>query len=202
MNDRYEINKFIELSRDLRVRDPVDQQNLGELVRAGALGHELEEELGRPHNRTVPITLHLANSTAFNVGRTLADVDIELRRAASYLTTGSLRPLKSSVLVEVSSAERASSVAVTLLVSQNLFDLLTSRPFDFLLILSWLWEHRLSRTRARVARDGTDHLQILNQVARSSSECLPKNKPVMTTLDIRTDGSARFEFCSADIPSA
>lgn len=202
MNNRYEINKFIELSNELRVRDPVDQRNLGVLVRAGTLRHELTKELGRTQTRTVPVSLHLADSTAFNVGRILADIDIELRRAGSYLTTGSLRPLRSSGLVEVSSAEQASSIDVTLLASQILSNLLTSRPFDFLLTLSWLWEHRLSRTRARVARDGTDHLQILNQVARSSSECLAKNEPVMTTLNIETDGSTRFEFLSPDMPSA
>ena len=145
-------------------------------------------------HQTAPVFLHLADSTVFNVGRILVDVDIELRRAGSYLTSGSLRPLKGSDLVVLKSAERASSSTITLLTSQIISVLLTSRPFDFLLVLSWMWEHRLNRTRAHLVRDETHYLKNLNQIFRSSFECLAENKPAIMKLRVGMDGSTRIEL--------
>lgn len=182
------------MSNQLRASTRINQNKLSELVRAGSARHHLTVAVSQRQHHTVPVTLQLADSTVFNVGRILVDADVELRRAGSYLTFGSLRPLKGSDLVVLKSAEPSSSITITLLTSQILSGLLTSRPFDFLLILSWMWEHRLNRTRTHFVRDETHHLQNLNQIFRNLSECLENNQPAIMNLSVGEDGSTRIEL--------
>lgn len=196
-HDRYRLNEYEDRSADFAGRSSVDQQSLGELLRRSEIVYASSKGLDHALLRALPLRVHLAISTSANVGRTLVDLEIELRRAASYLTSGSLRPSRDNQTVEVISAQHVASIQIVVAVAMEIYSLLTSRPVDFLLLLDWFWSHRHNRTKVRLPYEETDPTRVWADMVAEAKRCNEAGRPVVVTVSNSADGSTtRFGFKS------
>jgi hypothetical protein len=195
--DRYALSQFEDLNHRFSSRSFVDQELLGDLLRQSEIIYSSSLEPEYEEVRAIPIQVHQSDSTSASVGRTLSDLDIELRRCASYMLRGSIQPMRDDQLVEVFSAQYVSSIDIVVVVAKGIYELLTSRPVDFLQALDWLWSHRLNRTKVRHANEEIDRRRIWDDVYRMGMECLDRGRPTTITIVIGADGSTKFGFESA-----
>jgi hypothetical protein len=190
--DRYRLDEFHERSEEFFIHGGVDQQLLGDLLGQSELIYASSKGLGHELLRAIPLHVHLANSTSANVGRTLVDLEIELRRATSYLGNGLLRPSRDNQMVEVLTAQHSSSITIVVAVAMDLYGLLTSRPVDFLMLLDWFWSHRRNRTKVRLPYEETDPTRGWDDVVAMARSCIEAGRPVVVTVEVDSDGSTRF----------
>ncbi len=194
--DRYRLDEFQDRRTEFSAHTELDQQLLGDLLGQSELIYASSKGLGHPLLRAIPLHVHLANSTSANVGRTLVDLEIELRRAASCLGNGSLRPSRDNQMVEVLTAQHSSSIAIVVAAAMDLYSLLTSRPVDFLLLLDWFWSHRHNRTKVRLPYEETDPTRVWDDIVAMARRCIEAGRPVVVTVVVESDGSTRFGFRS------
>ena len=192
--NRYAVDELVEIFNDLRSTSSIDQAALGGLlVRAAGDRHYLTKGLTLPP-RMIPIHAHLASSAIGDIGRTLLDLDIELRRTLSFMTNDSTRPFRDRSAVDFIYARHISSTDVFLLLSHAFHEIVTSRPLDFLLTLSWFWNHRVSQTRIRPARERGDHIDSFDRITDLARESLASGEPTVITITVDADGSSEFTF--------
>lgn len=195
-SSRYAINEFLDIYNDLHAATNFDQQALGTLLdRAVGERYDLVKGLTLLQ-QTLPMNSHLASSVVGDIGRTLLDLDVELRRTLSFISEGSTRPLRDRSAVQFLSARHTSSTDILLLLSRVFYEVLSSRPLDFLVTFSWFWDHRLNQTRSRPAQDQRGHISALNAIADVARESLNSGQPVVMTMKIAADGSTEFMFDS------
>lgn len=195
-HDRYRLNEYEERRADIAGLSHADQQSFGELLRRSEIVYASSKGLDHALLRALPLRVHLANSTSANVGRTLVDLEIELRRVASYLTSGSLRPSRDNQSVEVISAQHVASIQIVVAVAMEIYGLLTSRPVEFLLLLDWFWSHRHNRTKVRLPYEETDPTRVWTDIVAEAKRCIEAGRPVVVTVTDNADGSTRFGFRS------
>lgn len=194
--DRYALREFEVLKRDFSSIVDKDQLRLGELLRRSEIVYTSSKGMHHPQLTALPVRVHLANSTASNVGRILLDLDVELRRAASYLGSGSLRPSRNNQIVEVISARHVASIDIVVAAAEEIYRLLTSRPIEFLILLDWFWSHRYHRTKVRLAYEEINPVQAWNDVVEMAHVCIEVGRPVVITMEVDRDGSTRFGLTS------
>src|ERR1035438_7534442 len=109
-HDRYHLKEFSELRNKFSIGSDTEQQTLGNLLRRSELTYASSKEIDHSPLLALPLQIRLANSTSANVGRTLMDLELELRRTASYMSSGTIRPSRNNEIVEVISAPHVSSI--------------------------------------------------------------------------------------------
>jgi hypothetical protein len=196
IRERFAIGEFIELQNDFLSRATVDQRQLGELIERSEVIYTSSKGVHHPRLHAIPLHLHLENSTSAHVGRTLLDLDVELRRTASYLSSGSLRPSRNNNIVEVLSAQHVASIDVVVAAAREIYDLLTSRPLDFLALMVWFWDHRHNRTRVLQPYEEIDPVQVWENLHQSAAACIAQERSVTVTVDMTIDGTTNFAFGS------
>ncbi|MDH2903100.1 MAG: hypothetical protein PXZ08_04010 [Actinomycetota bacterium] len=197
--DRYRLDQFHLRHTGLFAHTELDQQLLGDLLGQSELVYSSSKWRAQPLLRAIPLHVHLANSTSANVGRILVDLEIELRRAASYLGNGSLRPSRDNQMVEVLTAQHSSSIDIVVAAAMNLYSLLTSRPIDFLLLLDWFWSHRHNRTKVRLPYEETVPTGAWDDIVAMAGRCIEVGRPVVVTVVVESDGSTKFGFRSLGV---
>ncbi len=195
-DSRYRLNDFHYQLSEFSSGIEVDQQLLGELLVSSELVYASSKGLDHPLLRAIPLHVHLANSTSANVGRALVDLEIELRRVASYLSNGSLRPSRDNQMVEVLTANHVASIDIVVAAAMQIHELLKSRPVDFLLLLDWFWSHRHNRTKVRLPYEETDPAVAWAGIVAMARSCIAVGRPVVVTAAVETDGSTQFGFQS------
>jgi hypothetical protein len=145
--NRYDIEEMTRSMDTIRVERELIDGDLGALFEEVRLVSAKPRELHSPAELATPIHLKLIDSTAANAGRALSDLDRELRRTSTYLLNGRLRPSRDVGSVEVLDAKRSTSIDIVVAVSKAMHTQLSSIPMKYLLTLSWLWNHRVNRTR-------------------------------------------------------
>lgn len=196
--NRYRISEFSNHSRAFAAQSHVDQPRLGQLISRSEVTFISSHELHHPLVRAVPLRVHIENSTSANIGRILLDLDVELRRCAAYLTTGSIRPSRARNTVELISAQHGASNDLVIAVASEPFNVVTSRPFDFIVLLDWCWSHRVNRTRTRQPYEELDPVTNWQRMAQTASTCIDRGQPVSLSMNVAADGSTTFAFALID----
>ena len=195
-HDRYRIDDYNDRRFEFFSHYEIDQRTLGSLLGQSELVYASSKGLDHPLLRAIPLHVHLANSTSASVGRTLVDIEIELRRTASYLESRSLRPTRDTQMVEVLTAHHVASIDIVVAAAMEIYGLLTSRPVDFLLLLDWFWSHRHNHTKVRPPNEETDPTMIWADIVVLAKRCIESDRPVVVTIVLANDGSTRFGFQS------
>lgn len=196
VRDRYRLGEFLTLSREFIAHSDLDQRQLGSLLSRSEITFTSSREFHHPLVRAVPLHVHIDNSTSANVGRTLLDLDVELRRCSSLLTTGSIRPTRNNHAVEVISAQHRTSIDLVVAVANEPFNLTTSRPFDFVVLLDWCWSHRINRTKNRKPYEESDPVRSWHEIAQTATTAIDRGRPVELSMTVSPDGSTTFAFIS------
>jgi hypothetical protein len=194
IRDRFSLSEFINLQSDFLARAPIDQRRLGELIERSEVIYTATRGVSHPRLHAIPVHLHLENSTAANVGRTLVDLDVELRRTASYLSGGSARPSRNKNIVEILSAQHVASIDVVVAAAREIYELLTSRPIDFLQLMVWFWDHRHNRTKVRLPYEQVNPLRSWESLHQSAANAIARDRSVTVTVDVTAEGSSTFGF--------
>jgi hypothetical protein len=194
--DRYRLGEFADLRSQFSLPTNIEQRQLGSLLRRSELTYASSKGIDHPQLLAMPLQIHLANSTSANVGRTLLDLEVELRRTASYLENGAIRPSRNNEIVEMISARHVTSIDLVVAAAREIYNLLTSRPLDFLLLLDWFWSHRYNRTKVRSPYEHVDPTRIWAELVAMAQSCIKSGRPVVVTMTIEVDGSTKFGFRS------
>ena len=194
--DRFQLNEFAGLQSQVRLLTNIEQQQLGSLLRRSELTYVSSKGIDRSQLLAIPLQIHLANSTSANVGRTLLDLELELRRTASYLEHGAIRPSRNSEIVEMISARHVDSIKLVVAAAMEIYSLLTSRPIDFLLLLDWFWSRRHSHTKVRPPYEDTHSTRPWAEMIAMAKSCIESGRPVVVSMTIKADGSTEFGFRS------
>jgi hypothetical protein len=195
-HDRYHLKEFSELRNKFSIGSDTEQQTLGNLLRRSELTYASSKEIDHSPLLALPLQIRLANSTSANVGRTLMDLELELRRTASYMSSGTIRPSRNNEIVEVISARHVSSIDLVIAAAMEIHSSLTSRPLDFLQILNWFWTHRHNFTKVRLPHDNTDPTRIWTEMIEMAKRCIESGRSVVVTAAVEIDGSTKFGFKS------
>jgi hypothetical protein len=194
MSDRYLLNDYaIQSAEFSKLTENLDRP-LGHLLRDSEFGFVISGDMKPPVYSAIPIHVHLENSTTSNVGRTLLDLDVELRRCATYMLDGSIRPLRNFTSVELISAVRTYSVDIVIAVARQLYDLLITRPVTFLQLLDWFWSLRLSQTKVRQPHVEVNRAEPWNDIVSLATSCIEHGRSVVLTVDVTSEGTTRFGF--------
>jgi hypothetical protein len=194
--DRYRLSEFAGLRNKFSLPSDIEQRQLGSLLRRSELTYASSKGIDHPQLLAMPLQIHLANSTSANVGRTLLDLEVELRRTAAYMENGAIRPSRNNEIVEMISARHVASVDLVVAAAMEIYSLLTSRPIDFLLLLDWFWTHRHNHTKARSPYEHIDPTRIWGELVAMAQSCIESGGPVVVTMTIEVDGSTKFGFRS------
>lgn len=194
VRDRYRLGEFLTLSREFIAHSDLDQRQLGSLLSRSEITFTSSREFHHPLVRAVPLHVHIDNSTSANVGRTLLDLDVELRRCSSLLTTGSIRPTRNNHAVEVISAQHSTSIDLVVAVANEPFNIATSRPLDFVVLLDWCWSRRLNRTKTRQPYEELDPVISWQRIAQTASLSIDRGQPIELSMSIAAGGSTTCAF--------
>jgi hypothetical protein len=194
-HDRYRLNEFNVLRNRFPLIENIDQQQLGNLLRRSDRTFQSSNGMDHLEVRAIPLHVQITNSSAAHVGRTLFDLDIELRRTSSFLNE-SLRPIRGGGTVEVVSAEHTASLLIVVGLTTMIYNLLTSRPVDFLQLMAWLWDHRLNWTKSHQPYEEIDSTMVWRDLLQMATDCVESGQPVVATAVIDADGFTRFGFQS------
>lgn len=181
---RYALDEFFRICDGINVLSTLDQEVLGALldrVSGADLGIGGVSVLP---SRTIPLHVQLASSVSGDVGRTLLDLDVELRRALSQVTNGSLQPFRDRGTVEFFWGRRIASTDCFVLLSCPFHEVLLTTPLDFLLTLSWFWNLRLNQTKTSTAKNIENQIASLNAIASSATESVRLGQPTVITLRV------------------
>lgn len=192
--DRFALDGFTQLQERYAQSSSVAQEQLGDLVRRTEITYSTRHGINQLEIRAIPLHVHLANSTMANLGRTLSDLDVELRRTASFMLNESTKPLPESRMVEVFSAKHVSSIDVVVVAAMDIYHFLTLRPVDFLLTLDWFWSRRHNRTKVRQPTEYIDRREMWEETLLLAHDCVELGRPVAITMELFEDGSTRFRF--------
>jgi hypothetical protein len=194
IRDRFALSEFIDLQNDFLTGATIDQRQLGELIERSEVIYTSSKSVHHPRLRAIPIHLHLDNSTAAHVGRTLLDLDVELRRTASYLSRGSVRPARNNQIVEVLSAQHTASIDIVVAAAREIYDLLTSRPLDFLQLMVWFWDHRHNRTKVLQPYEEINPIRVWENLYETAGKCIALDRSVTVSVNMGIDHNAIFGF--------
>jgi hypothetical protein len=195
-HDRYRLLEFQDLRNRYPLPSDVDQQKLGGLLRRSELTYMKSKDFDNVAMLSVPLHIHLANSTAANVGRILLDLQVELRRTAAYQQNETIRPTGNNEIVEMISANHEASIDLVIAAAMEIYILLTSRPIDFLLLLDWCWTHRHNRTKVRSPYEDIDRTRVWSDLIAMARSCVEADRPTVVTMTMEIDGSTKFELRS------
>lgn len=195
-HDRYCIKEFVELRNKFSLGTDTEQRMLGSLLRRSEITYASSKGIDHPPLLALPLQIHLANSTSANVGRALIDLELELRRTASYLDSGTIRPSRNSEIVEVISARQHSSIDLVVAAAMEIYRLLTSRPLDFVLALDWFWSHRHNFTKVRLPNGHNDPTRVWTEMLENAKRCIESGRSVVGTMEVEVNGSTKFGFKS------
>lgn len=195
-HDRYRLSELTELRNKFSLGPEIEQQTLGNLLRHSELTYASSKGIDHPQLLALPLHIHLANSTSANVGRTLIDLELELRRTASYMNSGTIRPSRNNEIVELISAGHISSIDLVVAAAMEIYSSLTSRPLDFVQILDWFWSHRHNFTKVRLPNEVKDPTGIWTEMAEMAKKCIESGRMVVVTTKVEVDGSTKFGFQS------
>jgi hypothetical protein len=192
LNDRYVVNSFREARRQLIGIAPINQALLGTLlINANRHFHaSISSELVP----TLPVRIELSSSQIGDVGQVLIDLDLEIRRTASYLAVGATRPLRERGTVTLLGGSRTSSTIIFVSVSGSIYEALVAKPLDFVLAMSWFWDHRLTRTKYRALVSEDESHGTLTHITRSAQLAITAARPSVVALRIDPQGETLFEF--------
>ena len=193
-SDRYALGEFTSLQDGLSAPSENNEVLLGKLLRRSEITYTNSIGFDQTEHRAIPIHVHLENSTSANVGRFLLDIDIEIRRCASYMLSGSSRPSRKYQLVEMISAERTNSAELVVAAALEVYSVLTSRPIAFLQLLDWVWSHRLNRTKVRRPFEQIDPRWVWEDLLRRANHCIELDRPATLTVVMGAEGSTTFGF--------
>lgn len=194
-HDRFRIDAFTDFQRVLRVEADSLESRIAELIR-GATTYTPTLR-GEPRiDPRAPLRLRMENPSCAGVAHVLLDLDLELRRASAFVTSGRTRPAAESRIVEVASAIRSSFIEVTLEVGGEIYVALTSRPIAFLQALDWFWLHRQTRSRVRPPYETVDPMFAWTEMLRTAADLAPWGNPVVVTVEVAVDGTTQFGFAS------
>jgi len=195
-SSRYAIDEFIDMFNIVTLTADVDEKALGRLLERSSqekselsCGFVLQSSASLIHAR-------FASSLACDVGRTLLDLDVELRRTLAFLIDGSSRPLRDRSTVEVLHAVKNMSFHMAFGTSSTFNDLLFSKPLEFQLVFSWFWDHRLNQTRTRPAKRFLDRLPEWYDIAALAKEYVIQNQPVRFILEVDSKGGSELTMAS------
>lgn len=192
--DRYDVDGLQALLGELRLESHFNQGDLGGLIEeVDTVDRSSPTHLGYGQ-RSVLFHLHLADSSAGNVGRVLVDVDRELRRTAAFIVKQSLRPVKSVGSVELLCASQTNSMDLVIVASKDMHQLMKSHPLTFVVTLTWFWEHRLTHTRSRLMQHGAGRLTNPLELIASGAAVLKVGHSVHVCLVIDGEGVTRAMF--------
>ena len=196
--DRYRLDQFSELRERFSLPFNIEQRQLGGLLKRSEIAYASSKGIDHAQLLALPLQIHLANSTSANVGRTLLDLEVELRRTAAYLEHGAIRPPRNNEIVEMISARHLNSIDLVIAAAREIYDLLTSRPIDFLLVLDWLWSRRQRRSKLRAPGEHIDPTRMWIDVVAMAQSCIESDRPVEVNVTIDVDGSTKFGFQSVE----
>jgi hypothetical protein len=190
---RYAVNGLLELRSKINTTPGIDQTIIG-----GLLTKWVAEDFSPLSGvalspRTLPVVAFINSSRASDVGRVLIDLDVELRRTLAFISDRRMRPYPDRGTVEILSAKRGSVTNVLFKLAPLFFSALSTEPLEFLLALSWFWDHRMNQTRTRPARSLQDHFTAFSAIIESAKRSITSKESVMIALKIKTKGST--EFC-------
>ncbi len=195
-HDRYCLREFMDFQRGFTAGLGVEQHKLGDLLRQSTLTYTSSKGIDHFPLTALPLRLHLENSTSANVGRTLIDLGLELRRSVAYLNNGSARPCRDNEIVDVISARSVSSIDLVIAAGMEIYTCLTLRPLDFLQILDWFWSHRHSFTKVRPADRHIDPTGTWKEMVEMAKSGIELGRSVVVTADVVSGGKTKFGFAS------
>jgi hypothetical protein len=160
-SDRFIMASFTNYQSALRTESEIYESRIAELIREAA-------PYSARSSPKLPIRVHIENSSCAAVARVLLDLDLELRRASTFLSSGNTRPAVESRAVQVATIARSSAIDVTLEASREIYLALTSRPIALLQVLDWFWLHRQTRTRVRPPYEVIDPVFAWTEMLRTA----------------------------------
>jgi hypothetical protein len=110
--NRYDLEGLKLLTAEYLDRPRPDEEELGAFLEKIKFVDLKARSSDGYVQKAIPIHLHLNDSTSANAGRTLSDLDREVRRTAAYLLGGRLRPTRDVGSLELLSAEQSKSVDI------------------------------------------------------------------------------------------
>jgi hypothetical protein len=194
LTDRYAEDKFREVYRGLRGVDAIDQHSLGTLLASITSSQQWPVEAAPRFDVALPIRLEIASSQIGEVGQVLTDLDIELRRAAAFLSGGTTRPLRERASLTLLGARGTSSTTMFVSAAGSIYDALITKPLDVVLAMSWFWEHRLNRTKHQAQIATKEYLVSLSRIVHSAELALSAARPSVVAMRIDFKGVTIFEF--------
>jgi hypothetical protein len=192
LNERYAVSGFREAYHELRGIASINQPLLGSLLLDSS--RLFPTSLVSAMGPALPIRLELTSSQIGEVGQMLNDLDLEMRRAASYLATGSKRPLRERETVALLGARRTSLTTIFILVSGSIRETLVAAPLDLILATSWFWQHRLNHTMHRPPEPHASSQTSLTHIVRSARLALSSAGSTVVAMRLDPMIETGFEF--------
>lgn len=194
LTSRYAEDQFRDAYRGLRGVDAIDQYTLGALLASTTSSRLWPIDAASTFDVALPIRLELASLQIGDVGQVLMDLDLELRRAASFLGGGTTRPLRERASLTLLGARGTSSTTMFVSASGSIYDALNKKPLDVVLATSWFWEHRLNRTKNQTQIATKEYLMSLAHVVHSAESALSAARPSIVAMRLDLEGETIFEF--------
>jgi hypothetical protein len=193
LNERYQADRLHDVYRHLHGIAEIDQSSLGTLLAKNNSSRRSPVEI-ESAKVALPIRLNLASYQIGDVGEVLVDLDIEIRRAASYIGTGTTRPLRERSELTLLGTNHTGQATIFVSVSGSICRALTERPLDLVLATSWFWEHRLSQTKYRSAISEDESTKPLDRIMRSAMQAVSSARLSVVALRLDAKGQSQFEF--------
>ncbi len=190
---RYAISDLLELRGNINMTPGFSQKTIGELLTQWVAEDSNSLCGASLTSRTLPVVAFIDSSRASDIGRVLIDLDVELRRSLAFVTDRTMRPYADRGAVEILSAKRDSVTNVLFSLPPSFFIALSTEPLEFLLALSWFWDHRMNQTRTRPARSLPEHYAAFIEIIESAKRSVTSKESVMIALKIQSKGFT--EFC-------
>jgi hypothetical protein len=184
----------MEMYDNVDATSTTDQKRLGALLHRAVLERHKADFVVRLPAKTTVIHIRLESAIVSDIGRALIDLDVELRRTFAFLSDGSMRPRRDRGSVELLFAQKNSSTDIFVLTSTLFYQLLTSRPMDFLHVFSWFWDHRLNQTRVRSAKSLEDELPGWLAISDTIQKGVVTEEPKMISLNIDAIGALQIKL--------
>lgn len=190
------MSDFKDFYREYTARSTFNQSRIGVqlLLSSAAISPPAANHSAR--DSRLHFQVFVATPAAAHVGRLLMDLDVELRRALSFLTSESVRPEKHVRGMELVSAEREAYLKITALLSPELSVMLATRPLDFLRVLWWFWDHRLTCTKTRITQRVEDPARRWDDLERESLRQVELGEHIFASLIAASEASASFGVSS------
>jgi hypothetical protein len=193
-SSRYAINDLLVLRSNIDSTSPLDQETLGELLIQYATEKSNFPDSISLGPRVIPILASVESPVAGDVGRILIDLEVELRRTLAFVTERAMLPYRDRGTVEILVAHRDSITNLLISLASPFDRVLATEPLEFLLALSWFWDHRLNQTRTRPAKSLQEQFAAIIAIAEAAKHSVASRVPVMITLRIDGKGFTKFSL--------